>query len=72
LSVPIKVAPVVAAAAAAAAAACRLRAFDAAAFQQCTAGRRVLFIGDSLLRQLFIAAACVSSRSFSFDGIIIC
>ena len=39
--------------------ACALRPWDAAAFGACMRGRRIVLIGDSLMRQMFQSLACL-------------
>ena len=40
---------------------CNLRSWDAEKFSECTAARRIIMIGDSLMRQQFMSLACLAN-----------
>jgi hypothetical protein len=50
-------------------ASCDLRSFDAVGFDKCMAGRRLIIVGDSLMRQMFQSLACLNNdvRRASFS-----
>ena len=41
---------------------CDLRPWDAQKFAQCTAKKRIIMVGDSLMRQQFQSLACLTSN----------
>ncbi len=40
---------------------CNLRPWNAEKFSECTAARRIIMIGDSLMRQQFMSLACLAN-----------
>ncbi len=48
---------------------CDLRPWDAQKFAQCTAKKRIIMIGDSLMRQQFQSLACLTSNVSVSDPI---
>ena len=41
---------------------CSLRPWDSQKFAQCTAKKRIIMVGDSLMRQQFQSLACLTSN----------